>query len=82
MGKHGVGNGQGDTESQEVAGTRQAVEDGQRGSGGRGDDSRGHGPPEEISGSAAAAAGTVGYGSDNGRRNSGRGARRRRCQPV
>ena len=37
-GKHGIGNGQWDTESQEVAGTRIAVEDGQRGSGGRLDD--------------------------------------------
>ena len=48
----------------------------------KGDECRGHGPPKGGSASAAAEAGTVGYGSDDRRGRSGRVARRRRCQPL
>ena len=53
-GKHGARDHRGDTEGQEVTETLLAEEKGQRGSGGREDESRGHGPPEGGSGTAAA----------------------------
>ena len=74
QGKHGAGDGRGDADGQEGAGTPPAQEDGRRGSRGRGDKSRGHGPPEGGSGSAAAETGTVGYGSADRRRCSAGGA--------